>query len=179
MISDSEAEQWGSYDVTNRKEPRVREHGGNRNYVSFLFDCRHNQTCWRVGGVREGQPEAHRHTQETGSVIQYRPNHSSLPKSRLDGDPTLWGENKTLEPKPKGRGGLEDEWRKVWHIIASRGSFNNSNNVNNVLASENKDPDPAELLFQHTRKTKKKKKRKAVFLNLQCEKCLLQNKRVD
>lgn len=56
----------------------------------------------------------HAHTQETGSLIQYRPNHSSLPKSRLDGEPTLWGRNtRTSGGKSKrGRGGLEggEEW---------------------------------------------------------------------
>lgn len=67
----------------------------------FLFDCRQHQTC--LGGASQ----KHTDTQEKGSVIQYRPNHSSLPKSRLDGEPTLWGENKKLEPKPRERGGLE------------------------------------------------------------------------
>lgn len=57
--------------------------------------------------LRGGASQKRTDTQEKGSVIQYRPNHSSLPKSRLDGEPTLWGENKMLEPKPKGRGGLE------------------------------------------------------------------------
>lgn len=92
---------------TNRNSSRVRRYGGNRNYVSFLFDRRQHQTCLRGVGGGEGQPKArtrahtHTHAQETGSVIQYRPNHSSLPKSRLDGEPTLWGENKTSEPKNK------------------------------------------------------------------------------
>lgn len=67
-------------------------------------------SCLTADGTRHAQGGAsqkHTHIQETGSVIQYRPNHSSLPKSRLDGEPTLWGENKILEPKKKGRGGLE------------------------------------------------------------------------
>lgn len=51
-----------------------------------------------------GASQKHTDKQEKGSVIQYRPNHSSLPKSRLDGEPTLWGENKRLESKPKEKG---------------------------------------------------------------------------
>lgn len=39
-----------------------------------------------------------------GKWVTGRPNHSSLPKSRLDGEPTLWGENKRLESKPKEKG---------------------------------------------------------------------------
>lgn len=53
------------------------------------------------GSQKRERTHTHAHAQETGSVIQYRPNHSSLPKSRLDGEPTLWGENKTSEPKNK------------------------------------------------------------------------------
>lgn len=85
------------------------------------------------GGGRRGirqpksanSPDTHAHTQETGSLIQYRPNHSSLPKSRLDGEPTLWGRNtkkkrRRAESK-RGRGGLEGAERSGTHIIASRG----------------------------------------------------------
>lgn len=57
--------------------------------------------CGEWGAGRGSQKREHTHAQETGSVIQYRPNHSSLPKSRLDGEPTLWGENETSEPKNK------------------------------------------------------------------------------
>lgn len=65
------------------------------------------------GGGSQKRAHTHTHTQETGSVIQYRPNHSSLPKSRLDGDPTLWGENKT-EPNTKEKRWIRRHvWRKV------------------------------------------------------------------
>lgn len=71
-------------------------------------------SCLTAGMLKERggeqQPKSKsQDTQEVGSVIQYRPNHSSLPKSRLDGEPTLWGENNMLEPKPKGTGGEKSE----------------------------------------------------------------------